>query len=87
MTTKQKLITKAKELGVEVYVELDWGFHEEEKHIELRTPAGIIFEATGCHAAVTCDYNLREVYRAAYEDLIMGIRPCIDPHCEVCNEK
>lgn len=79
---KRRLLTKAREMGVDVEIRktsLGWD-------VDMWSPAGKVFAATGCHSAVTnlMGVTAGETYAAAMEDLEAGLLPCEIEECENC---
>lgn len=84
MTTKQKVLKIAEELGVEV----EYGGSGKQFEVQLVCPSGLRFEP-GRHSAVNSvwdDMTSADCWRGALDDLKAGVEVCDDPECEWCHE-
>lgn len=83
MTPRQECLAIIERIGADV---LD----NNEPHVlnlNLWSPPGVIWTATGCHALVAYDYGSRPLgWKSLLRDLRLGVEPCTTPNCEGCEQ-
>lgn len=79
MSTKQKVLTLADQLGVTVEV--------GRREITMEAPDGFVFSATFTHGVVASiwdDQTMAHMWRYSLSDIKHGIEPCFTDDCDVC---
>lgn len=83
MTTKQKVIAKAEELRVDVFMIRD---DHSGARVELYAPKGYVFLSNDSHCVVECGWYSTDSWRGAYEHLSFGIEVCQQDDCDNCTD-
>jgi hypothetical protein len=83
-TPRQEVLRRAQAIGVDVLDNSPRGGLD----VNLWTPPGIVWRATGGHSLTVCFYTNRAAgWRVLLEDVQLGTDPCGDPDCETCEEE
>lgn len=90
MTPKQKALSIAKRLGVEI----DQGVDDERRLVELtcEAPAGFVWSSSGVHELVACrsgdecNTTADELWRDVAERMSHGVERCSVESCEWCDD-